>query len=88
MVVKLLFVVKDRYTFPKKGLMLTPGLYLDSIEEPIAAGTKIKLIKPDGTEVETEIKGIATSTPSPILIAEEFTKKDVPVRTEVWLHSN
>ena len=84
----LLFVVRDRYTIPEKGLLLTPGLYLDSIKEPIARGTKIKLIKPDGTELVTKIKGIATSTPSPILIAEEFTKTDVPLRTEVWLHSN
>ena len=78
----LLFKVKEQFVITGRGLILTPGLG-DKVKL-VTTGTRIKLIRPDQTELLTTIKGIAFEGTHDILISEEFTKEDVPVDTEVW----
>ncbi len=77
-----LFKVEDRFTINGHGLILTPGLG-DNVKF-VTTGTKIKLIRPNKSELITVIDGIIFEGNHDILISREFTKENVPVGTEVW----
>jgi hypothetical protein len=48
-------------------------------------GSKIQLIRPDQSIIETQIRGITFSDKHDILVGENVKKEDVPLGTEVWL---
>jgi hypothetical protein len=82
-----LFVVEEIFSVSGKGVILTPG-FPKHIEKPVLIGSKIRLIKPDKSEIITEITGIdfkAFYNRNPILIGNKITKEEIPVGTEVWL---
>lgn len=66
-----------------------PGIPKSSPELRIKIGDPIILKRPDGTEIETVVRGIEMggriSSPSiPILLGNEITKEMIPVGTELW----
>ena len=77
----LLFVVENTFDIRDQGLILTPGLGKHAAK----IGIRIRLVRPDGTELHTYIKGIAFHTYRDILVGEGVRKADVPIGTEVWL---
>jgi hypothetical protein len=77
-----LFKVEDRFVISDKGLVLTPGLG-DKVKF-VKSGFKIRLIRPDKSEVMTSIKGISFEGNHDILIPLTITKDEVPIGTEVW----
>lgn len=77
-----LFKVENRFVISDRGLVLTPGLR-DKMKF-VKTGSKIRLIRPDKSEVTTLIQGIAFEGSHDILIPSTITKDDVPVGTEVW----
>lgn len=77
----LLFKVENQFLVTR-GLILTPGLG-DSVNF-VTTGAKIRLVRPDKSELITTIKGITFEGNHDILISSEFSKEDVPVGTEVW----
>jgi hypothetical protein len=77
-----LFKVEDRFVISDKGLVLTPGL--GNKVKFVESGSKIRLIRPDKSEVMTSIKGISFEGNHDILIPLTITKDEVPIGTEVW----
>ena len=75
----LLFIVEDVFA-TSLGLILTPGVG----KHPVRVGTPIRLVRPDGTILQTKICGIVFSERRDISIGKELCKEDVPVGTEVW----
>ncbi len=80
----LLFKVENQFVITGRGLMLTPGLG-DNIKY-VTTGAKIKLIRPDKSEVITTVKGITFEGNHEFLISSKFSKSDIPIGTEVWTH--
>jgi hypothetical protein len=77
----LLFIVKETFMITGRGLILGPGLGKNFTK----VGTKIKLVKPDKSIIETTIRGISFNGDHDILVDSTLTKSDVPIGTEVWL---
>ena len=65
-------------------MVLFPGLG-DKIKFA-KSGSKIRLLRPDRSAIETTISGIGWEGDHPILIGQEIKKEDVPVGTEVLLN--
>jgi len=80
----LLFKVENQFVITGRGLILKPGLG-DNLKY-VTTGAKIKLIRPDKSEVITTIKGITFEGNHDILISSVFSKTDIPIGTEVWTH--
>jgi len=80
---KLLFIVEETFLITGLGLVLTPGPG-DKVKLA-KVGTKIKLVRPDKTELETVIIGIMFESQHDIAISSKLSRKDVPYGTEVWL---
>lgn len=78
----LLFTVAKHYTISGRGLILSPGLR-DNVKH-VKAGSKIKLVRPDNSVLQTTISGITFEGDHDILLPSNLTKEDVPVGTEVW----
>ena len=78
----LLFRVENQFTITGRGLILTPGL--GNNVKFVTAGTKIRLVRPNKSDLITTIKAITFEGNHDILISREFTKEYVPVGTEVW----
>jgi hypothetical protein len=78
----LLFKVENQYEIAGLGLILTPGLGVNI--KFVVTGTKIKLVRPDKSELIATIDGITFQGSHDILISSEFSKADVPIGTEVW----
>ena len=88
---KLLFTVEDAFDIKDRGVVLTPGYLIDSIQ--LGNGDSVKLIRPDGTEIIGQIKGIEfpsypidspRENPRAGVMIAGFSEKDVPIGTEVW----
>lgn len=77
-----LFKVEDLFEIKGRGLILVPGLG-DKVKFA-KIGNKIKLIRPDKSEIEAIISGIAFQRNYDILV-DNLKKEDVPIGTEVWL---
>ena len=75
-----LFKVEERFMVTGRGLILLPGLR--GLKANI--GDKLRIVRPDKTVVETEIKGIGFNEHHEILVAGELSKDDVPIGSEVW----
>lgn len=77
-----LFTVADVFLITGRGVVLTPGL---GEKWRIAkTGSRIKLVRPDKSVLNTTIRGITFQGPHDILVGAEISKADVPVGTEVW----
>lgn len=66
-----------------RGVVLTPGL--GEKFRYVTYGSRIKLVRPDKSELITSIQGITFNGDHDILVGPEVTKADVPTGTEVWL---
>jgi hypothetical protein len=80
----LLFTVQEIFTLTGMGLILTPGPSIEN--NSIKIGSKIKLIRPDKSEINTIITGWAWNDRRDIFIESKYSKEDVPIGTEVWLN--
>ncbi|MBA4241488.1 MAG: hypothetical protein C0448_12240 [Sphingobacteriaceae bacterium] len=78
----LLFIVENKFAITDRGLILTPGLG-DKVKL-VETGSKIKLVRPDKTEIETKITGIGFEGNHDIIISSEITTEQIPIGTEVW----
>ena len=76
-----LFKVAETFRITGRGLALIP----DTKYPYTATGSKIKLIHPDKTVLETKIIGIAFVEPCAVLIKDESESAAIPTGTEVWL---
>jgi hypothetical protein len=76
----LLFIVEDIFWITGRGVVLLPGLG----PKFLRVGTAIRLIRPDGSTIDTKIRGIGFNEYHDILIGEGIRKEDVPKGTEVW----
>jgi len=79
----LLFTVTEAFMITRRGVVLTPGLGDNA--HYVKTGRRIKLVRPDKSELRTSIQGITFNHQHDILLAPEVTKADVPTGTEVWL---
>jgi hypothetical protein len=78
---KYLFTVEATFVITGRGLILYPGFGKNFAK----VGSKIQLIRPDQSIIETQIRGITFSDKHDILVGENVKKEDVPLGTEVWL---
>lgn len=76
-----LFTVEATFVITGRGLVLYPGFGNNMAK----IGSKITLIRPDQSVIETLIRGISFSENHDILVGENVKKEDVPIGTEVWL---
>lgn len=77
----MLFVVKDTYQVPQKGLLLSA----DSRFKPkeVELQSELKLVLPNGNVLYTSVIGIGWDTSA--IIVSQLSKEEVPIGTEVWL---
>jgi len=74
----LLFVVEQVFLITGRGVVLLPGLGKNFIR----VSTPIRLVRPDGSTLDTKICGIGFNEFRDILLGQEVRKEDVPVGTE------
>jgi hypothetical protein len=79
----LLFTITEAFMITGRGVVLMPGLGENA--QYVKPGSKIRLVRPDKSEMQTTIQGITFNDQHDILLAPEVTKADVPIGTEVWL---
>lgn len=88
-----LFTVADSFQIQKRGCVLVPGLSTEPGSPVVKNGARLKLLLPDGTELETVLQTIELinykTKPDkmtlPILLRGEFKKENVPIGTDVFL---
>lgn len=78
-----LFTVTEAFMITGRGVVLMPGLGENA--PYVKPGSKIRLVRPDKSELRTSIQGITFNDQHDILLTPEVTKADVPPGTEVWL---
>ncbi len=83
-----ILVVRSRLWVRGKGLSLEPGFVPDSGHR-IQAGSRVMVSRPDGSTLETRIRGISTDSDgvSPVkmhLWLDVDDKNQVPIGSEVW----
>lgn len=89
----LLFVVEDAFQITGRGCVLVPGPSTEPGGPALRVGDPIRLVKPNGQEIETLVRGIEMIhrrpppkvVTAPILLSKEITKDQVPVGTRVLL---
>ena len=89
----LLFVVEDAFQITGRGCVLVPGPSAEPGGPALRVGDRIRLIKPDGQEIDTQVRGVEMIhrrpppkvITAPILLPKEITKDQVPVGTRVLL---
>jgi len=81
-----LFTVEDAFTIRGRGTILVPGL-IPQGDERFRVGDLVRLLRPDGSEVEKPIGGIDMfNVPAHggYAIVVALPKQEVPIGTEVW----
>ena len=85
-----MFKIEDTFEITDRGgLTVIPGLAETQLSL-VQLGSKLELVRPDGTRTSTVLGGIESLSPSvagrpyPILL-KGLSRVDVPVGTEVWL---
>jgi hypothetical protein len=78
----LLFKVDHCFEITQKGLLISGNL-VDK-ETMVLTHDTIKLIKPNGETLTTQVKGIDFRGNLLILLSSEFSKHNIPIGTEVW----
>jgi len=89
----LLFVVEDAFQISGRGCVLVPGPSTEPCGPRVRVGDPIRLVKPDGQEIETLVRGVEMIhrrplpkvITAPILLPKEITKDQVPLGTQVFL---
>ncbi|MBL8848209.1 MAG: hypothetical protein JNG89_00925 [Planctomycetaceae bacterium] len=86
MMARKLFTVDQSFTIRQRGTILVPGLVPEG-EERFRAGDALRLVYPDGSDIETTIKGLDLLNLGPqgetaVLVA--WQESEVPIGTEVW----
>lgn len=86
---RLLSVVDDVFKIEGRGVVVFPGIPVDSTLRVIVLDP-IRLDRPDGSSMDTYIAGIELfgglkPHPIPILLPIEITKSDVPIGTKVFV---
>lgn len=81
---------EDVFQITGRGCVVVPGIPKSSPDLKIKVGDSVVLKRPDGSEIETTIRGIemGSRVPSdfiPVLLGSEVTKDMVPVGTELWV---
>lgn len=76
----LLFVVEQVFLITRRGVVLLPGLGKNIVQ----VGTPIRLVRPDGSTLDTKVRGIGFNEFHDILVGQGLRKEDVPIGTEVW----
>lgn len=89
---KMLSVVEDRFQIKGRGVTIVPGVPLGG-DWRVRIGDQLRLKRPDGTEIATEISGLEMGLRVPtasqaILLGGGVSKDDVPQGTEVWIFSD
>jgi len=75
-------LIENTFELSERGLILCLKYNFEKMF--MTTGMKVKLVKPNGKEITTEIRGIAFETMD-ILIENKYSKKDIPIGTEMWL---
>jgi len=78
-----LIEVEERFEILNTGLILTPGL--GNKIEKIHTGDKLKILRPDKSEIFTTVHGLTTSGNFNIVISQEYCKSDIPIGSKVYL---
>lgn len=78
-----LLVIRRRLWLRGKGLILEPGV-VPLQGERIRAGDRVVLKRPDGSGLETMIRGTITDSGRIHLLLDEANKDEVSVGTEAW----
>ena len=79
-----LFRVSDRFEISDRGLLLLPG----SEANYVPVGTQITIVRPDNSQIETKIIGIAFDSSHSVTVEKSLTKEDVPIGSEVWANKS
>jgi GMP synthase (glutamine-hydrolysing) len=79
--------VTDVFEITGRGVVAYPGVSGDG---PFALriGQTVELRRPDGTRVQTAIRGIEHLNPNPNCVVPllfNLSKSDLPVGTEIWI---
>jgi hypothetical protein len=83
-----LLVVRRRLWVRDKGLSLEPG-FVSIVGERILAGAQVVIHRPDGSMLETMIRGTSTDSGANAggltrLWLDLTNKQDVPIGSEIW----
>ena len=84
---KLLSRVDDVFQIADRGCVVVPGIPRNS-ESRVKIGDRLWLLRPDGSEISTVVRGIEMGGPLdspgiPILLGTELSKNEVPVGTKM-----
>jgi hypothetical protein len=86
MAMSFLYNVADRFLITGRGVIIVARQEdLRSQGPGSLVGKKIRLIRPDKTEIETHVSGQVFEHPWDIVLPPNIEKNDVPVGTEVWV---
>jgi hypothetical protein len=91
---ELLFRVADTFEIRGRGLVVGTDTPIRNVPFLLQSGSKVEYRRPDGTRIESVIKGLEFSSPfNPnssygYLAADGISKADLPLGTEVWLVSS
>lgn len=81
--------VEAAFEITSRGCIVVPGMPLDLAAVNLKVGDRIVLKRPDGSEIETQVRGFEMGSRNrsgcvPILLGEELTKDMVPAGTQLW----
>ncbi|HEV2597509.1 hypothetical protein [Sphingopyxis sp.] len=84
-----LSTVEDTFDISGRGLIVAPGIPLDG-NWRIKIGDAITLERPDGSKVESIVRGMESFRPAnatciPLLLGSGLGKADVPIGTKLWV---
>ena len=84
-----LSTVEDTFDITGRGLIVAPGIPLDG-DWRILIGDPITLERPDGSKLQSTVRGMESFRPSnttciPLLLETGVTKADVPIGTKLWV---
>jgi hypothetical protein len=81
--------VEDVFDISGRGCVVVPGVPSAYSGVALKLGDKIILKRPDGSEIETILRGFEMGSrhPSrclPVLLGKELSKQMVPIGTQLW----
>jgi hypothetical protein len=86
---RFLFKVEDTFQISRLGLVLAPGMPLDSYDGP--RQVNLKLVKSDGEELMIPAEVYypflipAPKEPKNLILIRSLSRSEVPIGTDVWL---
>jgi hypothetical protein len=83
---RLLFTVEDTFAIRERGTILVPGIPLGE-DDRWHIGDALVLRRPDGSVIETTIRGVDIHSRRPISdlpVLVPAAEEEIPVGTEVW----